>query len=57
MDKALEENFPASSGVQVIAEPGTFYTRSAGHLVTNVIAKRICRADGDKEKQNGKGKS
>ncbi|XP_038066050.1 ornithine decarboxylase-like isoform X2 [Patiria miniata] len=47
--EALEENFPPSSGVSVIAEPGTFYTRSAGYLVANVMAKRIYKPRGNKD--------
>ncbi|XP_038065153.1 ornithine decarboxylase-like [Patiria miniata] len=47
--EALEENFPPSSGVRVIAEPGAFYTRSAGYLVANVMAKRIYKSRGNKD--------
>ncbi|XP_038048177.1 ornithine decarboxylase-like [Patiria miniata] len=43
--RALDEHFPASSGVRIIAEPGTFHTRSAGYLVANVIAKRVNKVD------------
>ncbi|XP_038065774.1 ornithine decarboxylase-like [Patiria miniata] len=50
--EALEENFPPSMGVKVIAEPGTFYTQSAGYLVANVMAKRLYRPGKD-ETTNG----
>ncbi|XP_038065638.1 ornithine decarboxylase-like [Patiria miniata] len=50
--EALEEHFPPSSGVTVIAEPGSFYTRSAGYLVANVMAKRIDRPNKQDETIN-----
>ena len=37
---ALNEYFPATCGVRVIAEPGTFYVATAFTLVANVIGKR-----------------
>ncbi|KAM3597285.1 uncharacterized protein V6R79_002578 [Siganus canaliculatus] len=37
---ALDEFFPADSGVQVIAEPGRYYVESAFTLAASVIAKR-----------------
>ncbi|KAM7305538.1 ornithine decarboxylase [Ixodes scapularis] len=37
---AVDEYFPASSGVRVIAEPGQFFVTSAYTLVTRVVAER-----------------
>jgi len=37
---ALDEYFPAHSGVNIIAEPGRFYASSAFTLACNVIARR-----------------
>lgn len=36
----LDEHFPASSGVRIIAEPGRYYSASAFTLAVNVFAKR-----------------
>lgn len=41
---ALDELFPASSGVQVIGEPGRFMVTRAFTLMTSVIAKRTPNA-------------
>lgn len=37
---ALDELFPAESGVRIISEPGRYFVASALTLVVNVIAKR-----------------
>ncbi|CAN7940218.1 unnamed protein product, partial [Ixodes hexagonus] len=37
---AVDEHFPATSGVQVIAEPGQFFVTSAYTLATKVVAQR-----------------
>lgn len=37
---AVDEYFPASSGVRVIAEPGQFFVTSAYTLATRVVAER-----------------
>ena len=36
----LDEHFPASSGVRIIAEPGRYYSASSFTLAVNVYAKR-----------------
>lgn len=41
---ALDEFFPLSEGVQVIAEPGRFYVAAAYTLAANVHSKRITQA-------------
>ncbi|XP_034152217.1 ornithine decarboxylase 1-like isoform X2 [Esox lucius] len=41
INKALEEFFPPSCGVSVIAEPGRYYVTSAVTLAANVIAKKV----------------
>lgn len=38
--EALDEYFPAHSGINLIAEPGRFYASSAFTLACNVIARR-----------------
>lgn len=45
----LEEHFPASSGVRIIAEPGRFYSASAFTLVVNVVARRTVKGSQLKE--------
>ena len=40
LSPALEQHFPASSGVEIIAEPGRYFVASAYTLAVNVIAKR-----------------
>ena len=37
---ALDELFPACSGVRVIAEPGRYFAASAFSLAVNVIGRR-----------------
>lgn len=37
--------FPPSSGVSVIAEPGSFYVASAFTLAVNVISKEMVARD------------
>ena len=54
--EALKDNFPPNSGVRVIAEPGTFYARSAGYLVANVIAKRVYKTQPDEVVKDGLGR-
>lgn len=44
LNPALDEFFPESSGVEIISEPGRYFTASAYTLTTHVIAKRmVCR--------------
>ncbi|XP_054932999.1 ornithine decarboxylase-like [Dermacentor andersoni] len=38
--RSIDEHFPESSGVQIIAEPGQFFCQSAYFLVLRVIGKR-----------------
>lgn len=45
---ALDEQFPESSGVRIIAEPGRFFAASAFTLCVNVIAKREVGSDQNK---------
>lgn len=45
LSPALDTYFPASCGVDIIAEPGRFYVASAFSLVVNVIAKRAVPRD------------
>lgn len=40
INEKLDEHFPAASGVEIIAEPGRYFTASAFTLCTNIIAKR-----------------
>uniref|UniRef100_A0A1B6CXQ9 ornithine decarboxylase n=2 Tax=Clastoptera arizonana TaxID=38151 RepID=A0A1B6CXQ9_9HEMI len=40
VNTALDDFFPISEGVQIIAEPGRFYTASAFTLATNIHSKR-----------------
>lgn len=40
LDSALDEYFPAGSGVDIIAEPGRYYVSSAFTIACNVIARR-----------------
>lgn len=44
LNPLLEEHFPVSSGVRIIAEPGRFYSASAFTLVLNVVACRSVKA-------------
>ncbi|XP_035824834.1 LOW QUALITY PROTEIN: ornithine decarboxylase, partial [Aplysia californica] len=41
VSSALEQYFPPSSGVRIVAEPGRYFVTSAFTLVVNVIAKRV----------------
>lgn len=41
INSALDEFFPSTSGVRIIAEPGRYYVASAYTLCANIIAKRI----------------
>eukprot|EP00051_Salpingoeca_urceolata_P032143 m.14454 g.14454 ORF g.14454 m.14454 type:complete len:465 (+) comp4801_c0_seq1:245-1639(+) len=45
LNSALDELFPASSGVRIIAEPGRYFVASACSLVCNVIAKAVVQRD------------
>ena len=40
VNASLEEHFPQSAGVRVIAEPGRYFVSAACSLATNVIGKR-----------------
>ncbi|TIB65573.1 hypothetical protein E3P78_00442 [Wallemia ichthyophaga] len=46
---AVDEYFPAETGVRVIAEPGRFYVHDAFSLATNIIAKRGSADDIDED--------
>lgn len=37
----LDAYFPQLSGVQVLAQPGSFYVTSAFNLAVNVIGKKV----------------
>jgi len=52
LNPLLEEHFPASSGVRIIAEPGRYYSASACTLVVNVLARRTVQ--GSQFKQDDK---
>lgn len=52
VSEALDQYFPASEGVDIIAEPGRYFVASAFTLTVNIIAKRVVT----KEKTNGKAK-
>ncbi|TNN36534.1 Synaptic vesicular amine transporter [Liparis tanakae] len=41
INAALDEFFPPDSGVQVIAEPGRYFVKSAFTLAANVIGKKV----------------
>lgn len=51
LNPLLEEHFPASSGVRIIAEPGRFYSASAFTLVVNVVARRTVKGSQLKESE------
>jgi ornithine decarboxylase len=40
LSRAIDEDFPAGSGVRIIGEPGRFYAASAFTLAVNVTARR-----------------
>ncbi|XP_071118553.1 ornithine decarboxylase-like [Haliotis cracherodii] len=44
LNRSLDEFFPVSSNVKVMAEPGRYFAASPFTLVTSVIAKRKCTA-------------
>lgn len=46
---ALDEHFPAHSGVNLIAEPGRYYASTAFTLACNVIARRTVQNEDDNE--------
>ena len=52
LNPLLDEHFPASSGVRIIAEPGRFYSASAFTLVVNVVARRTVKRSQLKEGEN-----
>ncbi len=54
INEALDELFPAESGVQIIAEPGRYYAESAFTLAANVIAKRTVMDNKDEHGGNVK---
>ncbi|CAG2105571.1 unnamed protein product [Medioppia subpectinata] len=45
INEALDQHFPADSGVTIIAEPGRFYTISAFHLCAQITSKRVVVTD------------
>ncbi|XP_033106424.1 ornithine decarboxylase-like [Anneissia japonica] len=45
INRALDEYFPVSCGVRVIAEPGRYFVASAFTLAVNVTAKRVVARD------------
>lgn len=49
LNPLLDEQFPASSGVTIIAEPGRFYAASAFTLAVNVVARRTVKKSQLKE--------
>lgn len=42
---ALDEYFPADSGVKFIAEPGRFFMESVFTLLVNIIARKVITED------------
>ncbi|ORZ33674.1 pyridoxal-dependent decarboxylase [Catenaria anguillulae PL171] len=44
---AIEEHFPASSGVRIISEPGRYYVSAAYTLAVTVHARRVVRPAAD----------
>lgn len=48
---ALDVHFPASSGVQIIAEPGRYMVHGCASLVTNIIGRKFVRAGGAAEQR------
>lgn len=49
LNPLLDEQFPVSSGVRIIAEPGRFYAASAFTLAVNVVARRTVKKSQLKE--------
>ncbi len=47
MNPALDECFPAESGVRIIAEPGRYMVTKAFRLCCNVFASRDCRVSSE----------
>mmetsp|Transcript_26050 Transcript_26050/g.35972 ORF Transcript_26050/g.35972 Transcript_26050/m.35972 type:complete len:806 (-) Transcript_26050:96-2513(-) len=45
INSALEENFPESEGVRVIAEPGRYFAEASATLCTSVFGRRIRSKD------------
>lgn len=53
MDRSLDQHFPASEGVRVIAEPGRYFVIKAFTLAVCVIAKKIVnQADSEEGKDH-----
>lgn len=47
---ALDEHFPASSGVEIIAEPGRFMVHGCASLITNIIGRKFAHKGTSKER-------
>ncbi|KAK6188413.1 hypothetical protein SNE40_004590 [Patella caerulea] len=45
LNDALDEYFPAETGIRIIAEPGRYFVASAFTLTANIIAKRMISRD------------
>lgn len=53
VDRSLDQHFPASEGVRVIAEPGRYFVTKAFTLAVCVIAKKIVnQADSEEGKDH-----
>lgn len=52
---ALARNFPAGTGVDIIAEPGRFYTESVCTAAVNIIAKKAVLEAGARRARPGQG--
>lgn len=46
---ALDEYFPASSGVRLLAEPGRYYVHASHTLATQVIGRKILEENGGQD--------
>lgn len=44
--KMVDLYFPSSTGVSVIAEPGSFFVSSAFSFAVNIISKEVVARDG-----------
>lgn len=58
INEALDESFPADSGVRIIAEPGRYFVETAFMLAANIVAKKVLLCDShccrDKSNCNGR---
>jgi ornithine decarboxylase len=45
LNEALDEHFPASSGVRILSEPGRYMVHSSQTLAATVIGKRVTKMD------------